>query len=280
LFGVTLRAAFFDGEYDELGAWTGESREELEAQEEYHSGERQVWLAWDGPRVVGVMKPWLRPDGRRTLYFGPCRPSAYPVLVAHLSGECYTTVDGADGAALESLAALGFRTSRTELRYSIPVTRFDAPVPAGLSIVSAAQTELEPLMYLDCALREDVPGASGWQPDPQWFREETYDSPFFDPDAYLVAVSSGRYVGLVRIWNGPRPQPRLGMIGVLLEYRRQGLAKALIGQAFAALHSRGVVSVIAEADAGNSASNGLLTGLGGVVTGKDVELRRVVGVGG
>jgi hypothetical protein len=99
---VTLRAALFDGEYDELGAWTGESREELKAQEEYHEGERRVWQAWAGPQVVGLMKPWRRPDNRHTLYFGPCRPNAYAVLVAQVPGECYTTVDGADYAAMES----------------------------------------------------------------------------------------------------------------------------------------------------------------------------------
>jgi ribosomal protein S18 acetylase RimI-like enzyme len=271
---VILRAGLFDSEYEALSAWTGETRAELEAQEEYHPGARQVWLAWEGARVVGVMKPWLRPDGRHTLYFGRCRPEAYALLAAQVAGECYTVVDGADGEALRALGSAGFRTERTELRYSIPVTRFDAPVPAGIEIISAAHTELEPLMLLDCVLRQDVPGADGWQPDPQWFREETYDSPFFDPEAYLVALDAGRYVGLVRIWNGPRPKPRLGMIGVLPEYRRRGFARALMGRAFGALHSRGAREVVAEADDGNVASHTLLTGLGGVVAGRDVELRR------
>jgi ribosomal protein S18 acetylase RimI-like enzyme len=85
----------------------------------------------------------------------------------------------------------------------------------------------------------------------------------------------------VRIWNGPHPQPRLGMVGVLPDYRRLGLARALIGQAFAALHVKGVVKVIAEADAEDTASNTLLTGLGGVVTGRDIEMRRAgAGTGG
>ena len=87
--------------------------------------------------MIGVMKPWLRPDGRHTLYFGTCRPHAYPKLVAQVPGECYTMVDGADSVALRQLAALGFHTVRTELRYSIPVTRFDAPVPEGIEEDSA-----------------------------------------------------------------------------------------------------------------------------------------------
>jgi ribosomal protein S18 acetylase RimI-like enzyme len=52
-------------------------------------------------------------------------------------------------------------------------------------------------------------------------------------------VDGGRYVGLVRIWNGPLPVPRLGLIGVLPDYRRRGLAKdlnrALRRQCFSAL---------------------------------------------
>lgn len=136
-------------------------------------------------------------------------------------------------------------------------------------------------MLLDGALREDVPGSDGWRPDPVWFRRETFDSPYFDPQAYLVAVDGGLdgspYVGLVRIWNGPNPLPRLGMIAVLPPYRRRGLARALIGRAFAALHARGVIEVTAEVDADNAASNTLMVGLGGVVTGSDVELRRVDG---
>jgi ribosomal protein S18 acetylase RimI-like enzyme len=270
--GVTLRTSLFDGEYEALAAWTGQTTDEDDSE-----ALRDLWLAWDGPQVVGTMTPWLRPDGRRTLYFGPCAPSAYPALVARVPGECYTMVDGSDTAAMDQLAALGFLPERSELRYSIPVSLLDAPAPTGLDIISAARTDLEPLMALDCALREDVPGSDGWQPDPVWFRQETYDSPAFDPETYLVALDGEEYVGLVRIWIGPRPLPRLGLIAVLPAYRRRGLATALIGQAFAALHARGEKRVTAEVDAGNTPSNTLMTGLGGTVTGSDVELRRAAG---
>lgn len=147
-------------------------------------------------------------------------------------------------------------------------------MPARLEIISAAATEPELLMTLDCALREGVPGSQGWRPDAVWFREEAYDSPFFDPKAYLVALDGADYVGLVRIWNGPRPLPRLGLVGVLPSYRRRGLARALISQAFAALHARGATEVTAEVDVSNTASNALLAGLGGVVTGTELELCR------
>jgi ribosomal protein S18 acetylase RimI-like enzyme len=140
--------------------------------------------------------------------------------------------------------------------------------------VTGDQTDLEPLMLLDCALRGDVAGADGWEPDPVWFREETYDSPFYDPQTYCVALDGGDYVGLARVWNGPSPQPRLGLVGVLEPYRRKGLGRALIARAFAPLAERGVPAVTAEADVTNVASNSLLSGLGGRVTGGRVELRR------
>jgi ribosomal protein S18 acetylase RimI-like enzyme len=151
------------------------------------------------------------------------------------------------------------------------------PVPAGIRIVTADQTDLEPLMMLDCAVRADIPGSEGWQPDPVWFREETYDSPFFDPQTYRVALDGADYVGLARIWMRTPPSERycrLGCVGVLAGYRQRGLGRALIAQAMAPLADRGETLVTAEADAANVASHTLLTSFGGRVTGGTVELLR------
>jgi ribosomal protein S18 acetylase RimI-like enzyme len=237
-------------------------------------GAQPRWLAWDGDRVVGEMEFWERPDGKCGLEFGPCTAGAYRLLAGQVSGPVVTTVDVADQVAVDGLGGAGFEVARVEDRYLIPVRSVEASVPRGLRVISAADTELEPLMALDCALREDVPGSAGWRPDADWFREETYDSPYFDPGTYLVALDAERYVGLVRIWNGPRPLPRLGLIGVLPGYRRRGLARALIALAFEVLLGRGAAEVTAEADRTNTASTTLLAQLGGVVTGSDVELRR------
>ena len=271
---MPLRVTSFLDEYAELAVWTGESEEHLRAQDAYHDEDRDHWLAWDGKRIVGALHPWRRPDGRHALYFDKCRADAYGPLAAMVGGECFATVDADDSAAVEGLTAAGFVAHRREDNYSIPVRRIDAPIPAGLRIITADATELEPLMTLDCALREDVPGADGWQPDPVWFREETYDSPFFDPLTYRIAVDGDDYVGLARIWLGPRPVPRLGLVGVLAPYRRRGLARALIAAAFAPLAERGETTAEAEADATNVASQTLLTSLGGKITGGTIELRR------
>jgi ribosomal protein S18 acetylase RimI-like enzyme len=264
-----VTAGLFDGHYAQLGAWTGETVEELRQQEAHHEGPRDLWLAWEDDRVVGVMQPWTPPNGRSTLYFGRCRDDAFAALAAAVQGECYARLDVADAEKLP-----GFVEVRRENEYEIPVVAFTAPTPPGLTIISAGDTELDKLMLLDCALREDIPGSEGWQPDPQWFREETYDSPYFDPQTYAVALDGEQYIGLARVWNGPQPLPRLGMIGVLAAYRRMGLATALLAQVFGPLAERGEKVVTAEADATNTASNTLLSGFGGRVVGGMVELHR------
>jgi GNAT superfamily N-acetyltransferase len=261
---MVIRVSPFVDEYAQVAAGTGEP-------DRPESGD---WLAWDGDRVIGVVHPWTGPDGRLRLFFGGCRPDALAPLAGAFSGECFTTVDRADQESRAALAAGGFAEHRREDDFEIPVTRFDAPIPDGFRIVTADRTTLEGLAGLDARLRQEVPGADGWTVDLTWFREETFDSPFFDPLTYRVALAGEAYAGLARIWIGPRPAPRLGLIAVLAQHRRRGLARALIAEAFAPLADRGVPLVTAEADATNQASQALLAGLGGHVVGGTVELRR------
>ena len=271
---MALRVTRFVSEYAELAAWTGETEEQLCAREALHEANREVWLAWDADRVVGGVHPWLRPDSRSVLAFDRCRADAYAPLATVIAGECYTSVSSSSADALVALASAGFVEHRREHTYEIPVRPIDAPVPSGLRIITADGTDLESLIMLDCALRADVPGSDGWQPDPVWFREETYDSPFFDPLTYRVALSGADYVGLARIWNGPRPLPRLGLVGVLSPYRRRGVARALIAHCFEPLVHRGATVVQAEADASHVAAGALLAGLDATVVSTTIELRR------
>ena len=270
---MAVRVARFAGEFAALAAWTGESEADLRADEDYHTGDREHWLAWDGDQVVGALHPWRSPDGRLRLYFDRCRSDAWVPLAEAVDGECFATVEEQDATALLNA---GFVESRRENEYEIPVAHLDAEVPPGFRIITGDRTELEALAILDAQLREDVPGADGWQLDLDWFRSETYDSPDFDPLTYRVAVTEeqGEYAGLARIWVGSRPLPRLGLIGVLPAYRHRGLARALLIAAFAPLVERGVPFITAEADATNTASTTLLTSLGARVTGVLVELHR------
>ena len=249
---------------------------------------RGEWRLRDDEQTVGTVKAVVRPDNRCFLFFDSCRADAYrPLLTAAAeSVDCdlYISVDEADSGRLASYLSLGFEVSRREGCYLVPtspdVTGLSgARLPAGLAVISAEDADEDKLRLLDDALRQDVPGADGCHWDAPGFHEETF-SPAFDPATYLVAVApaSGDYAGLLRVWNNPEG-PLLGLIAALPPYRRRGLARALIAQAFAVLRERGKTEVTAEIDQANAASLSLFTGLGARRAGGSFELvrRRVQG---
>jgi ribosomal protein S18 acetylase RimI-like enzyme len=246
-----------------------------------------TWRALDGDLVAGEVSARLRPDNRCFVYFDTWRADAWPPLAdavaRELGRDLFVTLEDAEYDALAACAQAGFAERRRESYYRIPtdpaVTGLaGAVLPAGLDVRSAADADITRLRLLDDALRQDVPGCGGWRWEAEQFRAETF-SPFFDPATYLVAVdrASGEYAGLVRIWSN-RAGPRLGLIAVLARYRRRGVARALLGQAFAVLAARGDTSAVGEVDDTNVASISLLTGLGARRYGGSVELIRRQGL--
>jgi GNAT superfamily N-acetyltransferase len=273
---MTITAAPLGDQYEALAAWTGESADDIRRQiEEDHSEHRDHWIAWRDGQVIGALRPWRSPDGKLRLFFDRTEPAAYEALIAKVDGPCLTSVDETNQPVVRALRDLGFEPVRREVQLEIPVTRTAYGLPPGYRVISAADTNVWDLMALDDALRNDVPGAEGWESDEAGFREQTYDSPFFDPEAYLVALAADdTYAALVRIWNGPRPLPRLGLIGVLAAHRRLGLAKSLLSTAFNVLATRGTPVVTAEADDSNTASLHLLHTFGATEVGAELELAR------
>jgi ribosomal protein S18 acetylase RimI-like enzyme len=242
-----------------------------------------VWRALDADHVAGSVTAFLRPDDRWFVIVDPIsRSDSYEPLLAavaeNTASDLYAAVEDTDLEAPGILARLGFTVNRRESNYVVPtdpqVTGLNAAVPDGLLIISAVDADEGDLRLLDVALRQDVPGTSGWRWDPADFYAETFDSQF-DPATYLIAVDAagGDYVGLVRVWNSPG-QPRLGLIAVLAPYRRRGLASALLTQAFGVLHERGRTDVTAEVDDTNTASRKLLLRLGARRVGGIIEVIR------
>jgi hypothetical protein len=181
------------------------------------------WTVRHGEAVVGQAVAFVRPDSRCFVAFRSCCAEAYRPLVQaiaeHLRRDLHTEIDEADAEVRDRLVGLGFVISRREHIYTIPtdptVTGLsNVALPAGLEVVTADRVDEDLLRELDDELKQDVPGADGWKWDRQGFRKETYDAPDFDPATYLVAIeqASGRYAGLVRVWNRPGG-PRLGLIG-------------------------------------------------------------------
>jgi RimJ/RimL family protein N-acetyltransferase len=242
------------------------------------------WTAHHGEVAVGQAAALVRPDARCFVVFGACRADAYRPLVRaiaqHLRRDLYTEIGEADVAVVQRLVGLGFVVNRREHTYTIPtdptVTGLtNVAVPAGFEIATADRVSEDRLRELDDQLRQDVPGADGWKWDRQGFRRETYDAPDFDPATYLVAVeqATGRYAGLVRVWNRPSG-PRLGLIAVGRPHRRRGLARLLLARVFGILRQRGTAEVVAEVDVTNTSSNRLLVSLGARRTGGSIELIR------
>ncbi len=246
-------------------------------------GSALMWRAVDGDLVAGEVTARRRPDDRWFVYFDSWRVDAYPPLAdavaRDLGRDLYVTLEDAEYDALDACAEAGFTVHRRDSYYRIPLGAAAAGLagvglPAGLGVLSAGDADITRLRQLDDALRQDVPGLRGWRWGDDEFRAETFGR-FFDPDTYLVAVdrASGEYGGLVRIWR-TRAGPRLGLIATLAPYRRRGVARALLGQAFGVLVARGETSVIAEVDDTNVAAVSWLSRLGARRYGGSVELIR------
>jgi GNAT superfamily N-acetyltransferase len=184
-----------------------------------------------------------------------------------VTGACVATV--ASGAENErAMLAEGFAVVRRWDEYEIPVGPAGPVTP--VEIRTADEVEQDRLAALDAELR-------GAEPDLAWFRRETYESPYFDPLTYRVAADGDRYVGLARIWLGPRPRPHLGTVGVLAAYRRRGIGRALLAAALRPLAGRGVPVVTAAAVSADAVSAAFLRAFHAGARGGWTELARRTG---
>ena len=216
------------------------------------------------------MRQWTRPD-RRCFVFGE-PDDDLP------RGRVYATAEEANEARVRALVRLGFAVQRRELVLRLPTDPAawnvaTAEPPPGVAFARADQIEEEQLRLLDDLLRQDVPGTDGWAWSPEGFREETYDSSDFDPATYLVALDESMDgIGIARVWM--RPEPRLGLIGVRPDWRRRGVARALLAAVLTAVRQRRARDVRTEVDEGNTASRELLLGFGARTIGASLELVR------
>ncbi|HEY1572831.1 MAG TPA: GNAT family N-acetyltransferase [Pseudonocardiaceae bacterium] len=239
------------------------------------------WTARRNGVAAGSLRALVRPDQVCFLYTDADADDVHLALIIaavdELPGDLHTEVDDQAADRLAGLAGLGFSLHRAEHRYLLPVDPArtglgDVALPAGFTVVSAADADVERLAALDDTLRADVPGAAGWHNDPAEFARQTFDDPQFDRDTYLVAVdASGRYAGLVRVWRRSM-RSRLGLIAVVREHRRSGVGRALLGRALAVLHAQGEDEATCEVDVTNVASNALMIGMGAQRDGGNVEL--------
>ncbi len=248
------------------------------------------WVVLRDGRPWGAVTAGVRPDRRTFLSFAVADASAYGPLVAavadEVAGRLHTMVDDADPAARGALEAAGFSVEMTLDRFRVPFSDLlgwlrRAPRPSGIAIRPADEVDADRLFSLDNTLRQDVPGSEGWRGDRALFREElSDDDPAFDPAAYLVAVDqrNGEYAGLVRIWRNPEG-PRIGLVGVLRQYRTTTVAAALLRPALVAAAQWGHDDLIVETSTANRILHPRLTRLGAERTGRLHQLVRRSGGG-
>jgi GNAT superfamily N-acetyltransferase len=242
----------------------------------------RMWHALVDDEVAGKAHVLRRPDRRYFVAIDAWREEVFDALldaVIHDLPHQLSTIAGeTDEAELGRWTRRGFEQRRREDEYEIPLADpgpLVVPVPAGYSLISAADADVDALRRLDDELRQDVPGARGWVNDPEEFVEQTLHSRLFHPATYLVAVeeTTGAYAGLVRVWVARR-WAKLALVGVRPDHRRRGLGRAMVAAAFRPLCDRRVQLVLAEADAASGPSRALLVGFGARRSGGTLELVR------
>lgn len=238
------------------------------------------WHALEDDQVVGRGEVSRRPDGRLFLSIDAWHDAAFArlaeAMLADLPRPLHTVVDEADLDLLLQWERFGFAPRRREWEYVVPtdprITGLgEAPRPPGVTILALGQAEEGPLRALDRAIRDEVDAAVGW---PEMPAEVVagLDGPLRpDPATYAVAACSGQYVGLLRVAPLPR-QPRIGLIAVRGEYRRRGIAEALLAEVLDSAYRRGIAWMAAEVKQSNQAAIALFEGVGARRTGSNLEL--------
>ncbi|MFE0024691.1 GNAT family N-acetyltransferase [Amycolatopsis sp. NPDC059021] len=232
-------------------------------------GERQ-WHALEDDRVVGRGEAFRRPDGRTFLsidaWHGAVFDHLAEAMLPELPKPLYTVVDEADHDLTSQWERAGFTIRRREWEYLVPtdprVTGLGSvEPPAGVTIAGIGEAADGPLRALDRAIRAEVEATVGWQEMPAEVLPRPEGVTVLDPSKYAVAARSGRYVGLVRL--GPMTRrPRVGLIAVLADQHRRGIARALLADVLGRLHRRGIETASADVTESNGAAAALFESVG------------------
>jgi mycothiol synthase len=108
---------------------------------------------------------------------------------------------------------------------------------AGVEIKTLSEIEddkdyVPQLIDLEYAIERDVPGSDEpLKQTEEHFSSAKLHSPALLPEAYVVAVADGEYVGMTNLWkhdpNDPDTFVETGLTGVRRDYRRRGIALAM-----------------------------------------------------
>ncbi|HEU5475088.1 MAG TPA: GNAT family N-acetyltransferase [Actinophytocola sp.] len=238
------------------------------------------WHALEDDRVVGRGEASRRSDGRIFLSIDAWRDAVFDQLadavLADLPAPLYTVVDEADLDLMSGWQRAGFTTRRREWEYLVPtdprVTGLGSvPPPPGVTMMPAGAARPGPLRQVYDTIRAEVETSVGWQAMPGELQVRPEATAVLDPLRYAVAAESDRYVGLVRV-AARRGQARIGLVAVLADRRRRGIARGLLAHALDSLHRRGIETATAEVDEGNGPATALFEGVGARRASSNLEL--------
>jgi ribosomal protein S18 acetylase RimI-like enzyme len=237
------------------------------------------WHALDDDLVVGRGHASQRPDGRVFVSIDSWHDAVFDQLAATMLADLptplYTVVDEFDLDLATNWRRAGFTTGRREWELSMStdpgVTGLGSALLPGVTIVPVGAAQEGPLHELDRLIRDEVEATVGWQTMPAEVLPRPVGATVLHPSRYAVAARGDRYVGLVRVAPLPR-QPRIGLIAVLAQERRRGIARALLGNVFGALHRDGVEAATVEVHENNAAALALFAGIGARRAGSNLEL--------
>ncbi|WP_084730003.1 GNAT family N-acetyltransferase [Streptacidiphilus neutrinimicus] len=240
------------------------------------------WLALDDNEELGRGDVSHRPDGRMFVSVDSWQADVFDrlaaAMAAELPGPLHAVVHEDDLDTRAAWERAGFAVARREREYVVPtdprITGLDAvPPPPDVTVVPLGRAQEGPLRALHRAVRAEVGATVGWETMPAEVLPRPDGVTVVDPSKYAVAEVSGHYVGLVRVVPR-RHEARIGLVAVLAEQRRRGVARALLADVLGALHRAGVTAAWAEVDESNIGAARLIEGLGGQRRGGILELVR------
>lgn len=205
------------------------------------------------PEVVeswGVVDPACRGCGVGVALFDRIEARATEMLAGPSQGRFRHSINAADAAAAEMLAARGLRLLRHHwhMEVVLPVPLKPRVDPPGVSVKACdPRSDLPGLVaVLDEALADDRSYRRGRFEE--WAREEM-SSPDYDPALWQVARVDGRLVGGVTAEASAVGW--VSFLGVLAAARGRGIGTALLRHLFAGLAERGAPRALVNVDAGN-----------------------------
>jgi len=201
------------------------------------------------------------------------RHAAYVTEHAAAEGEEFVLTDcfDCDTVRAKLLTELGFERFRT----------WDAVNELDLSTALAASEvdgfEVRPATVDDAAgLAEAHNGAFGDDWTGEQYRAEVMAKPGYDPSREIIAVApDGRVAAFCVYWTDPLNKlGHLEPVGTHPDFQRQGLGKAVMAYAVAAMRADGMTKVTVNHNAENTAAARLYASLGFAPVGQTSGYRR------